>query len=362
MIVHNETIILVTVGLICLLSALVVYWQVFGKKGMLKTGEKPDYDFAQIEASLKKILSQTHTTIQTVSSASAAAGSTDASTAAAASDVAALKKELDERVKIIEELRAQVAAAKSDDGSADMLAKIKTLEGKLAEYEIIEDDIADLSHFKEENSRLKKEIEAIKRGGPELVDQFAAAVGGAEAASSDTVVAGAAATESAATVKVESAAAAATPPPAAEGSTKIKDVAAAKKAEASLEDIVAKAQETVKDAPSTVVAEPPGNPGETIEFGPDGTETKTPVSAPVGEKAPAPAAAEAPSPTNIFAEFAGDSEENKDPLAELGEIDTNRMLEELKDLNMDVGAGAEALEEAPDIDKMAHEAQNLGKK
>ena len=37
--------------------------------------------------------------------------------------------------------------------SAELLAKIKDLEGKLAEYEIIEDDIADLTFFKEENAK-----------------------------------------------------------------------------------------------------------------------------------------------------------------------------------------------------------------
>ncbi|MBK7844328.1 MAG: hypothetical protein IPJ71_11630 [Bdellovibrionales bacterium] len=39
--------------------------------------------------------------------------------------------------------------------------KIRDLEGKLKEYEIIEDDIADLSHFKEENAKLKKKIEEL---------------------------------------------------------------------------------------------------------------------------------------------------------------------------------------------------------
>lgn len=39
--------------------------------------------------------------------------------------------------------------------------KIRDLEGKLKEYEIIEDDIADLSHFKEENAKLRKKIEEL---------------------------------------------------------------------------------------------------------------------------------------------------------------------------------------------------------
>lgn len=49
--------------------------------------------------------------------------------------------------------------------------KIRDLEGKLKEYEIIEDDIADLSHFKEENAKLKKKIEEL--GGSVTVDSSA---------------------------------------------------------------------------------------------------------------------------------------------------------------------------------------------
>src|ERR1700677_3322056 len=126
MITHNETIILVSVGLICLLSAIVVYLQVFGKKGMLKTGEKPDFDFSIVEDSLKKILSQTQNTIQTVSAGGSSVVSGATGAPASSAEVAALKKELEDRVKNIEELKAQVAAAKADDGSAEMLAKIKT--------------------------------------------------------------------------------------------------------------------------------------------------------------------------------------------------------------------------------------------
>jgi hypothetical protein len=38
------------------------------------------------------------------------------------------------------------------------------------------------------------------------------------------------------------------------------------------------------------------------------------------------------------------------------------MLDELKDLNADLSLGAEALDEAPDIDKLAEEAQKLENK
>lgn len=50
-------------------------------------------------------------------------------------------------------------------GSADVAVyeeKIKDLEAKLAEYAVIEDDIADLSHYKSENARLLAEVDQLK--------------------------------------------------------------------------------------------------------------------------------------------------------------------------------------------------------
>ncbi len=349
MIAHNETVILVTVGLICLLSMVVVYLQVFGKKGLLETGDKPDFDFSKIEESLKKILSQTHNTIATVSTQAPNADGT-AAAGASSEDVAALKAELDSRVKMIEALTRQVESAKGDDSSPELLSKIKTLEGKLAEYEIIEDDIADLSHYKEENARLKKEIEGVKRGGPELVDQFADAMKtGADAASAAPAPAVAPAPAAAPAPAV---AAAPTAAPAAVAKTS--DPNAGQIAEAALESALAQAQQ--KASPAAAVAE------SKVEAAPapapaPAQAAAAPTAAPV---APSPSATEAKG--DIFAEFSDSGEENKDPMSELGDIDTNRMLEELNELNLDMSVGAEALEEAPDIDKMANEAQTLGKK
>ena len=78
-------------------------------------------------------------------------------------------------------------------GSKEHLERISELEAKLAEYEVLEDDIADLSLYKEENARLKTELDRLKGGGapsaeeaaevpePEesedLVKEFAEAVG-----------------------------------------------------------------------------------------------------------------------------------------------------------------------------------------
>lgn len=73
---------------------------------------------------------------------------------------------IEELSKIGNSLAAQVGngtvAAAADTTALD--AKIKELEGRLQEYEIISEDIADLSFYKEENSRLQKELGDLKGG------------------------------------------------------------------------------------------------------------------------------------------------------------------------------------------------------
>src|SRR5690606_1507931 len=58
------------------------------------------------------------------------------------------------------------SAGESTGGGAEdnkkYLEKIAELEAKLSEYEVLEDDIADLSLYKEENARLKSELERLK--------------------------------------------------------------------------------------------------------------------------------------------------------------------------------------------------------
>lgn len=56
------------------------------------------------------------------------------------------------------------AEMSADNAAFDILqTKIAELEAKLNEYEIIEDDIADLSRFKEENEELRRELEGLRR-------------------------------------------------------------------------------------------------------------------------------------------------------------------------------------------------------
>jgi hypothetical protein len=70
---------------------------------------------------------------------------------------------------------------KSDDEAKKLESKVKDLEARLAEYEIISEDIADLSFYKEENIRLQNELMALKNGEAPA-DAVVAAPEAAEAA------------------------------------------------------------------------------------------------------------------------------------------------------------------------------------
>jgi hypothetical protein len=81
-----------------------------------------------------------------------------------------LKKTLEERQGEMESLKAQAANAGtsvnlSNEEKAKLEAQIKELSSKLAEYEIISEDIADLSFYKEENAKLQKQLDAAKASG-----------------------------------------------------------------------------------------------------------------------------------------------------------------------------------------------------
>ncbi len=83
-----------------------------------------------------------------------------------------VKSELRAREIEVDRLKSQIEkhiqgggaeASTGDNSNSDELnQKIKELEEKLSDYEIIEDDIADLSRFKQENEELKKKISELK--------------------------------------------------------------------------------------------------------------------------------------------------------------------------------------------------------
>jgi hypothetical protein len=78
-----------------------------------------------------------------------------------------------EKTKLLEELenlrqnQHAVQNASSSANSEDMIKKIKTLEERLEEYSLFEDDLANLKRLQQENTNLKKRIEEMTGAAPE---------------------------------------------------------------------------------------------------------------------------------------------------------------------------------------------------
>lgn len=79
-----------------------------------------------------------------------------------------LKNLISEKEATIAKLKSSLELAQQDQikksaasPSQQMQDKLRELEAKLAEYEIIEDDIADLTMYKEENAQLKEQIKNL---------------------------------------------------------------------------------------------------------------------------------------------------------------------------------------------------------
>ncbi|MFV3408888.1 hypothetical protein ACNH6C_09795 [Bdellovibrio bacteriovorus] len=210
---HNTSIIEGLLGLIILLALFLAFRAFFAKKGSSSTTAEngQGIDAAQLEKTLQKILdNQSHAPAAKSrpaaedlgvdvemdesplgtkkAQASAASSSADAAAAVAesAAEVAQLRLSLSENHQKVETLQAQLqealaaAQAASAGGGAggggeggmssaekeELNGKLRDLEARLAEYEIISEDIADLSRYRDENEDLKKQLEALKAGAP----------------------------------------------------------------------------------------------------------------------------------------------------------------------------------------------------
>lgn len=301
---HSESIIQWLFLSILVMACFVIARGLFGKKeghaaqgagSSASTGVGVGMGNTEIQTFLQKILDQT-AKLETVSLEKmnpAVMGQVE-------TQVASLKQDLQSREEELAKLKASGNTQVPADAAA-LGARIKELEAKLAEYEILEDDIADLSLYKEENARLKVELEKVKGGAPE-------------------------------------AAAGEPPPPPAP-------------AISPGEDIVAEfAQAVGQDAaPPPEAAQP---------------EASAPIPAPVPIAAAEPAAAPPPPPSapgtpmegdDLFAEFAQAAAETDAPL------DTDKMMEEMAALVSVEPSKGTALEDSIDTEKMALEATNLTK-
>lgn len=208
---HNTVIIESLIALVLILSLFLAYRSFFGKRSKEEASEAHGLDAAQLEKTLQKILDNQSQTgkpargggasedlgmdvdldeIERTSVASKTGTVVGAAAAAgdSAAEVSQLRLTLNESHQKIETLQKQLkealvaaeASAAAGGASAgagvaeggmssqekdELSGKVRDLEARLAEYEIISEDIADLSRYREENDQLKQQLDALKAGG-----------------------------------------------------------------------------------------------------------------------------------------------------------------------------------------------------
>lgn len=172
---HVETAVGVSIALI-LVTGILLLVRMLMEKPASATGAGAQLDVEALEGTLKRVLGQAQgITTQTTSADGAQISAATSSMEPA--DAARMQALVAEREKMIAELQAALASARTAasevpaGGGGDAIAlldlqnKVRDLEARLAEYSIIEDDIADLSMYKDENARLKQELEAMRAQG-----------------------------------------------------------------------------------------------------------------------------------------------------------------------------------------------------
>lgn len=198
----HELMLGVSITLLLIVTVLMLVRSVVEDRQAEKTsGKTGDLDAktlnTALEGAMKKVLADKG--IQGAIAGAAASGSSEvgASASALAPETQELKKSLSEKEAKIAALMSDIEtlkiAAEKVQPTADggvvpgvdvsaLQAKLVELQAKLAEYEIIEDDIADLSMYKEENKKLKAELATLKAAVETAQTQVHAASVSVEAA------------------------------------------------------------------------------------------------------------------------------------------------------------------------------------
>jgi len=147
------------------------------KSFMRPEGTDGELNLSGLEDGLKKIIENySGNSLNNTKAESAIEG--DAIMEEMATQIERLKLQLMQKTEEVEQLKAGGAvstsvssavetSAKSSSSSsggapAELEEKVRELEARLSEYSIIEDDIADLSFYKEETVRLQSEIDKLK--------------------------------------------------------------------------------------------------------------------------------------------------------------------------------------------------------
>lgn len=332
---HNAALIESLIALILLVTLFLSY-RAFRQGASQESSASHSGDLSSLEETLKKLIAQASLVPAT---GSAAVSDTSGATKELVSEIESLKVSLQDKQAEIEKIKAAAAAAPAagsgmtDDMRAQLEAQLKELRGKLEEYEIISEDIADLSFYKEENAKLLKQLEAAKSSAPAAasapsepppaVEPAAAAVAPPSAANPEAAPAPA--------PEPASVAAAAEPAPAAP------EPVAETVAVGVDDDLMAEFAKAVQEQ-AAAASEAPSTPTLT----------------------PAPAAAEVISEAEPKAEATAPAEESA---ADLGSMDLDKISAEAEGI---IAAGAGASEETPnaleatlDTDKLIQEASDL---
>ncbi len=77
------------------------------------------------------------------------------------SKISALQSQLEETQKAVQDQKAQPAGSAA---SAELEEKLRVLQDRLAEYDIISEDLAEMAGLKQENLRLRDEINDLRKG------------------------------------------------------------------------------------------------------------------------------------------------------------------------------------------------------
>lgn len=187
---HNTTIIEALIALITVSSLFLGFRHFFVKESHSDLGAGGvTGDISQLENTLKKILEN-----QASAPPPAAAPAPPPEPAApsdpggelmfTAADLQHFRDSLAEALTKNEELQTKITTLEKSGGAAaapagnpaleaELKSKVADLEARLKEYELISDDIAELSRFREENSKLKKEIAKLSSGASTAVPEVA---------------------------------------------------------------------------------------------------------------------------------------------------------------------------------------------
>lgn len=142
-------------ALVLAITIIVVILLLFNQKSPDSVVRSEMGDTDQVESALRRVLGEQRRT----GAAEVSSGGTER--------LSELEKEVLAKDRAIADLNKQLtqsggSAGASGEDQSELLEKIANLESRLQEYEIIEDDIADLSLYRTENEKLKEELARLK--------------------------------------------------------------------------------------------------------------------------------------------------------------------------------------------------------